>query len=67
MRRVGNIFPSIGLGQIKSQAMFWRNSAQIDMGSATGGEDAPAYLDRLLIDSKAGIASAKDHQWVLLK
>ena len=66
MSRVGNIDPCGTLGQIKLQAMVWRNGTQMGVRITTSGEDVRALLHCLLIDSSAGIACAEDHQRELL-
>ena len=67
MSRVGDVCPSFSLSEIETQAVFGRYIAQLNFGSATGGEDLPAPLDSLLIHLKAGIARSQNDEWVLLQ
>ena len=67
MRRVGDGCPSFSLIEIKPQAVFRRDIAQLDLGSATGGKDLPPRLDSLLVHPKAGIARSQNDEWVLLQ
>jgi len=66
MRRVGDDCPSFSLSEIKPQAVFGRDIAQLVLGSATGGEDLPSRLYSLLIYPKARIARSQNHEGVLL-